>query len=178
MSYIEDAMSEKGFYITTAIVYPNSRMHIGFGWETLSADLVARFERMKGRPVFYSTGMDEHSQNVEKAAVKAGLAPKAYCDQMATDLTKVMEGMDVAYDRFIRTSDADHEAVCRHLIERAHDSGDVYKQKYEGYYCDSCEVFYTEKEAVVIEGGALVCTIHKTPLRVMSEENYFFKLSK
>ncbi len=166
-------MSKSGFYITTAIVYPNSRMHVGFGWEVMGSDMIARFQHMQGRDVFFATGVDEHSQNVEKAAIAAGKTAKAYCDQMSEDIIKVMDQMEIAYDRFIRTSDSDHEAVCRKLIEQAFKDGDIYKQKYEGLYCDSCEVFYTEKEV-----ADKVCPTHKQPLRVLAEENYFFKLSK
>lgn len=168
---------EKPFYITTAIAYPNSRMHVGFGWEVMGADMVARFHRMNGREVFFCTGTDEHSQNVEKAAVKAGLTAKAYCDQMASEIKESMERMDIAYDRFIRTSDPDHERVCQYLIEKAFKAGDVYKQKYEGLYCEGCEVFYTEKETLAGPNGP-ECVTHKQPLKRVAEENYFFKLSK
>ncbi|MBI2607142.1 MAG: methionine--tRNA ligase [Deltaproteobacteria bacterium] len=228
--------AQKGFYITTAIVYPNSRMHVGFGWEVIGSDMRARFERMKGRDVFFCTGVDEHSQNVEKAALKdrdanpgdyAGLADaravaKKYCDKMADDIVKVMAMMDVAYDRFIRTSDPDHERVCQHLIEKSKSAGDVFLTKHEGLYCDGCEVFYTEKEAMLapLDEKSMAdsqsaagtksaanpksaadaiseansshtadvkftsgtskyhCPTHKQPLRVLAEENYFFKLSK
>ena len=165
-------MSKPGFYITTAIAYPNNRMHVGFAWEVIGADMVARFQRMKGRPVFFSTGVDEHSQNVEKAAKEKGLDAQAYCDLMAADIQKIMGDMDISYDRFIRTSDPDHMKVCAHLIERAYRKGDVYKQAYEGLYCDSCETFYTEKD--LSEGN---CPTHKLPVRKVSEENYFFRLS-
>lgn len=168
---------KKPFYITTAIAYPNSKMHVGFGWEVIGADMVARYRRMQGRPVFFSTGTDEHSQNVEKAAAKAGLSAKAYCDGMAAEIQKTFERMDIAYDRFIRTSDPDHERVCQHLIEKAFQSGDVYKQKYEGLYCESCEVFYTEKETVQGASGP-ECATHKIALKRIAEENYFFRLSK
>lgn len=167
----------KGFYITTAIAYPNSRMHVGFGWEVIGTDVVARFQRMAGRPVFFSTGTDEHSQNVEKAALKAGTTPKAYCDKMADEIKESFARADIAYDRFIRTSDPDHEKVCQYLIEKAFKSGDVYKQKYEGLYCESCEVFYTEKETVQGASGP-ECATHKIALKRIAEENYFFKLSK
>lgn len=167
----------KPFYITTAIAYPNARMHVGFGWEVIGSDMVARFHRMNGRAVFFSTGTDEHSQNVEKAAAKAGLSAKAYCDQMAVEIKQSMDRMDIGYDRFIRTSDPDHEKVCKHLIEKAFKSGDVYKKKYEGLYCESCEVFYTEKETALGPNGP-ECVTHKLPLKKVSEENYFFKLSK
>ncbi len=171
------ANKTKPFYITTAIAYPNSRMHVGFGWEVIGSDMVARFHRMAGRDVFLCTGTDEHSQNVEKAAQKAGLTALAYCDQMATEIKQSMDRMDIAYDRFIRTSDPDHEKVCQYLIEKAFKSGDVYKQKYEGLYCESCEVFYTEKETHAGAAGP-ECVTHKIALKRVAEENYFFKLSK
>lgn len=171
------SLNNKGFYITTAIAYPNSRMHVGFGWEVIGADVVARFQRMKGREVFFSTGTDEHSQNVEKAAIKAELSPKAYCDGMAAEIIQSFDRMEVAYDRFIRTSDPDHEKVCQYLIEQAFKKGDVYKQQYEGLYCESCEVFYTEKETAAGPQGPL-CATHKIALKRIAEENYFFKLSK
>lgn len=169
--------SKKGFYITTAIAYPNSKIHLGFAWEALACDMIARFQRMQQRPVFFCTGTDEHSQNVEKAASRQGRSPKDYCDEMARDIQNVMEKMDVAFDRFIRTSDEDHQAVCQHLIQKAHDVGDVYCKEYEGLYCDGCEAFYTEKEAVE-SAGKPSCPTHQSPLRLLSEENYFFKLSR
>ncbi len=163
---------QKGFYLSTAIAYPNNRMHVGFAWEVLAADMVARAQRMLGKPVFFSTGLDEHSQNVEKAALAKGMDPQSYCDLMASDILKTMAEMQVSFDRFIRTSDADHVAVCKNLITRAYEKGDIYKQKYDGHYCDSCESFYTEKDALAGQ-----CPTHKTNLRLVSEENYFFKLS-
>jgi methionyl-tRNA synthetase len=172
-------MSKKtGFYISTAIAYPNNRMHVGFAWEVIGADMIARVMRMRGKDTFFSTGLDEHSQNVEKAAASKGLAPKDYCDAMAVDIRATMESMDIAYDRFIRTSDDDHQKVAAHLIEKAIKSGHVYKKPYEGLYCDSCEVFYTEKDLVKAADGSLSCPIHKTAIRKVSEENYFFTLSK
>lgn len=167
------SQNSKGFYISTAIAYPNNRMHVGFAWEVIGSDMVARVRRMEGRPVFFSTGLDEHSQNVEKAAKEKGMDPQSYCDQMAHDIRKIMDAMDVSYDRFIRTSDPDHQKVCQDLITRAFQSGDIYKQKYQGLYCDSCETFYTEKD--LIDGQ---CPTHKTAVRTVEEENYFFKLSR
>ncbi len=166
------------FYISTAIVYPNADVHVGFAWEVLGADMVARFKRMLGADVFFSTGTDEHSQNVQKAAERAGVAPRVYCDGMAEKIRAVMQTLDIAYDRFIRTSDADHELVAQKLIRRAFDAGDVYKKAYEGLYCESCETFYTEKEVATEAGAAPQCPTHKLALKVTKEENYFFKLSK
>jgi len=139
--------------------------------------MVARFRRMEGRPVFFCTGTDEHSQNVEKAAAKVELATKAFCDRMAEDIRNTFDKMEITYDRFIRTSDPDHEKVCQFLIEKAFQAGDVYKKKYEGLYCESCETFYTEKESVTGSKG-LECPTHKVPLKKVEEENYFFRLSK
>ena len=160
-------------YITTAIVYPNSRIHVGWAWECLGADWLTRSYQALGHETFFATGMDEHSLNVQKAAEAQDLTPKAYCDQMASDIEKVLKQMGISYDRFIRTSDEDHERVVTALVQRAFDSGDIYQAKYEGHYCDSCEAYYTEKD---LNDG--LCPQHKTKPRWISEENYFFKLSK
>jgi len=165
---------KKGFYISTAIVYPNSRMHLGFAWEAVSTDMIARFKRIKGYDVFFSTGMDEHSKKVEEKAIENGKDAKSYCDEMATDIKAVFKDMDVSYDRFVRTSDEDHELTASKLIQNAFDKGDVYKKNYGGHYCDGCETFYTEKE---LEPGN-ICPIHKTEAKWQEEENYFFKLTK
>ena len=164
---------KKNFYITTAIVYPNSRMHLGFAWEVVSTDMIARFKRAKGYDVFFSTGMDEHSQKVEKKALENGKDAKSYCDEMAHDIKAVFKDMNISYDRFIRTSDPDHEEVAKKLIQQAFDKGDIYKKNYGGYYCDGCETFYTEKE---LENGK-ICPVHKTEAKWQEEENYFFKLT-
>ncbi len=160
-------------YITTAIVYPNSRIHVGWAWECLGADWLARAYRALGEGVYFVTGMDEHSVKVSRAAEQKGLKPKAYCDQMSDDIQKVLKQMGLSYDRFIRTSDSDHHFVVQSLVQKAFDRGDIYKAKYEGYYCEGCEAFYTEKD---LENG--ICPQHKVPPKVISEENYFFKLSK
>ena len=164
---------KKSFYITTAIVYPNSRMHLGFAWEVISTDMIARFKRIKGYDVFFSTGMDEHSKNVEKKALENGKDAKSYCDEMASDIKSVFKDMDISYNRFIRTSDEDHEKTASKLIQNAFDKGDIYKKNYGGFYCDSCETFYTEKE---LENGKN-CPVHGTRAKWQEEENYFFKLN-
>lgn len=164
----------KKFYITTAIVYPNSRMHLGFAWEVVSTDMIARFKRLCGYDTFFSTGMDEHSRNVEKKAIEHGHTPQKYCDQMASDIKNVFDMMQISHNRFIRTSDTDHEAVAAKMIQDAFDKGDVYKNQYSGYYCDSCETFYTEKE--LLPGH--ICAIHQKEAKWEEEENYFFKLTK
>jgi methionyl-tRNA synthetase len=160
-------------YVTTAIVYPNSRIHVGWAWECLGADWLVRGLRLLGRQTFFATGMDEHSINVQRAAETKGLTPQAYCDQMAQDIEKVLRQMGMSYDRFIRTSDPDHQWVVKTLVQKAFEQGDIYQAKYEGLYCESCEAYYTEKD---LKDG--LCPAHAKPPRWISEENYFFRLSK
>jgi methionyl-tRNA synthetase len=160
-------------YVTTAIVYPNSRIHVGWAWECLGADWLVRGLKLFGHDTFFSTGMDEHSVKVQRAAEAKSLTPKVYCDQMATDIRRVLDQMGMSYDRFIRTSDPDHEWVVQELVKKAFESGDVYQATYEGYYCEGCEAFYTEKD--LVDG---VCPAHKTKPKWITEENYFFRLSK
>src|SRR5579885_1215865 len=160
-------------YVTTAIVYPNSRIHVGWGWETLGADWLIRSHRLFGRETYFATGMDEHAIKVQRAAESLGLTPKAYCDKMSSDIEKVLRGIGVSYDRFIRTPDEDHERVVKTLIQRAYDKGDIYQDTYEGLYCEGCEAFYTEKD--LVNGN---CPAHGKPPKHIKEENYFFRLSK
>ncbi|MBC7690800.1 MAG: methionine--tRNA ligase [Methylotenera sp.] len=160
-------------YITTAIVYPNARIHVGFAWECLGADWLNRGQKGFGKQTFLATGMDEHSINVQRAAEAKNLTPKDYCDQMGQDIERVLKQMGVSYDRFIRTSDPDHERVVQALVNRAFEKGDIYKAKYEGHYCESCEAYYTDKD--LVDG---LCPQHKKAPKWISEENYFFKLSK
>ena len=160
-------------YVTTAIVYPNSRIHVGWAWECLGADWLVRSMKMLGKETFFATGMDEHSINVQRAAESKGLLPQAYCDQMATDIERVLHQMGMKYDRFIRTSDADHQRVVQALVQKAFEQGDIYQAKYEGLYCEGCEAYYTEKD--LKEG---LCPAHGKPPRWISEENYFFRLSQ
>lgn len=165
---------KKPKYITTAIVYPNARIHLGWGWETLGADWLVRGYRAMGHETRFVTGMDEHAINVVRAAEARGQTPKAYCDDMSRDIEAVLRQMGISYDRFIRTSDADHERVVKALVQKAFDSGDIYKAKYDGLYCESCEEFKLEKD--LLEGG--LCPSHKTKPKHIQEENYFFRLSK
>lgn len=158
--------------ITTAIVYPNAKIHVGWAWETLGADWLNRSLQLMGEKTYFVTGMDEHALKVQKAAQALGMTPKVYCDGMAEDIKKTLSTFGIAYDRFIRTSDEDHERVVQALVQRAFDRGDIYSAKYEGHYCEGCEAYYTEKD--LNEGK---CPAHKTIPKWVSEENYFFKLS-
>ncbi len=160
-------------YITTAIVYPNNRIHIGWAWECAGADWLVRGLKAMGRDVFFATGMDEHAIKVQHAAEAQGLTPKVFCDRMAADIEPVLKQLGINYDRFIRTSDPDHEWVVTQLVKKAYDQGDIYQAKYEGHYCEGCEAYYTEKDLV---NG--LCREHNKPTQWISEENYFFKLSK
>ena len=160
-------------YVTTAIVYPNSRIHVGWAWECIGADWLVRALKSQGKPTFFVTGMDEHAIKVQRAAEAQGLTPQAYCDKMATDVEKVLRQTGMSYDRFIRTSDPDHVRVVQALVQKAFDKGDIYLSKYEGHYCEGCEAYYTDKD--LVDG---LCPAHKTKPKWISEENYFFKLSK
>lgn len=168
-------MKENNNYrsITTAIVYPNSRIHLGFGWECVAADWLKKGWMLCGHETRLCTGVDEHALKVQQAAEAKGLTPKAYCDGMASDIEKVLKALDIQYDRFIRTSDSDHEEVVKALVQKAWESGDIYLADYEGLYCDGCEEFKLEKE--LTDGK---CPLHGVAPRKVQEKNYFFKLSK
>ena len=166
-------MSSKKFYITTAIDYVNSLPHIGTAYEKIGADVLARWRRMLGDEVHFQMGNDEHSVNVQKAALAKGMTPKAYCDEMRAGFEKVWKGLSISYDGFIQTSEPHHEAGVQKLLSKIMERGDIFKKRYEGWYCESCEAFLTEKD---LEGG--LCPNHKSKPRWLSEENYFFALSK
>ncbi len=161
------------YYVTTAIVYVNSPPHIGFAYEVIAADVVARFHRAAGRDVFFLTGSDEHSINVERKAREEGLEPKEYCDRMVALYKDVWKELDISYDRFIRTTDPAHERTTQGLLRQIHENGDIYAGDYEGWYCVSCEAFY--RDADLAEGN---CPVHKRKPEWIREKNYFFALSK
>jgi methionyl-tRNA synthetase len=159
------------YYITTAIDYVNSAPHIGTAYEKVSADVFARFHRMIGDDVYFQMGNDEHSLNVLRAAKAKGMEPKAYCDEMEVVFRGIWDKLEVSFDYFIRTTEETHESGVRKLFEAMAD--DLYRGHYEGYYCDSCEAFYREKD---LEGGC--CPTHGVKPSWIAEENYFFRLSK
>jgi methionyl-tRNA synthetase len=161
------------FYITTAIDYVNNVPHLGTAYEKIAADAIARYKRLLGFDTRFLMGNDEHSTNVEKAAKEQGLDPKAYCDKMAEIFQGVWKRLDISYDDFIRTTEPRHVRGVQALFEKIASTGDIYKGKYEGFYCVSCERFYPEKD--LIDGK---CPDHKTPAVFLTEDNYFFKLSK
>lgn len=167
--------SKDKFYITTAIDYVNSLPHIGTAYEKIGADVLARYMRKKLGPenVRFQMGNDEHSTNVLRAAKAKGLDTKGYCDGMRMKFEEVWKKLNISYDDFIQTSEDRHIKGVQELFKKIYDNGDIYKAHYEGWYCESCEAFYTEKD--LVEG---VCPNHKAKPKWIKEENYFFKLSK
>ena len=162
------------FYITTPIYYINAEPSIGSACTTVAADIVARLHRQLGDEVFYLTGTDEHGEKVAETAEKAGLSPIEFCNQIAPKFVNAWKLLNIGYDFFIRTTDPRHEKVVVTVLQKIYDRGDVYKDKYEGWYCTGCEAFKTEKE--LVDGH---CPLHPPEKTVKkSEENWFFKLSK
>jgi methionyl-tRNA synthetase len=160
------------FYLTTAIDYPNSRPHIGTAFEKLGADVQARYRRMEGYEVFFLMGNDENTVKVAKRAAEVGQDPKAYCDDMARQFQEVWRALGISYDDFIQTSEPRHHSGCQKFIQKVYDNGHIYKGTYEGFYCEGCEAFKTEKELV-----AGKCPIHLTSVEKRSEPCYYFALS-
>jgi len=167
-------MSDRaGYYLTTAIDYPNSRPHIGTAFEKIGADVQARFRRMEGLAVHFQMGNDENTVKVSQRATELGVDPEAYVDDMARQFRDVWHALGVSFDDFIQTSEDRHKVGCRKFIQAVYDAGDIYKKAYVGLYCDGCEAFKTDKE--LVDGR---CPNHPslTP-REVREENYFFRLS-
>ncbi|MGI5840979.1 MAG: methionine--tRNA ligase [Patescibacteria group bacterium] len=164
----------KNFYITTPIYYINDVPHIGHSSTTLAADFIARLHRNLGDDVFFLTGTDEHGQKVDEAAQKAGLSPQEYCDSIAPRFSEAWKSLNISNDFFIRTTDPRHEKVVQDFLQKMYDNRDIYKDKYEGWYCIGCESFLTETDLV---GGH--CPLHPPEKTVWrEEENWFFRLSK
>ncbi len=161
------------FYITTPIYYVNDVPHIGHAYTTIAADILSRYNRLKGKEVFFLTGTDEHGQKVEKAAREKGLAPKEHADRMVENYMSLWEKLDIRYDAFIRTTDEGHKNVVRSVLQELYNTGEIEKRLYTGWYCVPDERFWTEKE--VVEGNCPDC---KRPVERITEENYFFLMSK
>jgi methionyl-tRNA synthetase len=163
------------FYVSTAIDYVNAAPHIGHAYEKIAADVLARFQGLQGRTVFFLTGTDEHGQKVEKTARQHGLEPQAYVDVVSQSFTHAWQQLDIGYSRFIRTTDPDHYAVVAHLWQRLLAQDALYKAPYNGLYCTGCETFILPKDLSPETG---CCPIHQTPPENVSEENWFFRLSR
>lgn len=166
-------MSKEPYYITTAITYTSGKPHIGNTYEIILADSIARYKRMEGYDVFFQTGTDEHGQKVELKAAEKGVTPKEFVDDVAGEIKRIWDLMNTSYDKFIRTTDADHEAQVQKIFKRLYEQGDIYKGHYEGLYCTPCESFFTESQ--LVDGKCPDCGREVQPAK---EEAYFLKLSK
>ncbi len=167
-------MQNKGkYYITTAIAYTSGKPHIGNNYEIVLADSIARYKRKDGYDVFFQTGTDEHGQKIELKAAEAGVTPKAFVDDVAGTIRGLCDMLNIAYDKFIRTTDSDHERQVQKIFKRLYDQGDIYKGAYEGMYCTPCESFWTESQ--LKDGKCPDCGREVKPAK---EEAYFFRMSK
>lgn len=164
---------KKKFYISTAIAYASGKPHIGNTYEIVLADAIARNKRLEGYDVYFQTGTDEHGEKIELKAKEAGLTPQEFVDEKAAEIKRIWDIMNTTYDRFVRTSDPDHKKKVQHIFKKLYDQGDIYLDKYEGWYCTPCESFFTETQ--LIDGKCPDCG---RPVEKKSEEAYFFKLSK
>ncbi len=161
------------YYITTAIAYTSGKPHIGNTYEIVLADAIARYKRSQGYDVFFQTGTDEHGQKIELKAQEAGITPKEFVDNVSEEIKRIWDLMDTSYDKFIRTTDEDHEKQVQKIFKKLYDQGDIYKGYYEGMYCTPCESFFTESQ--LVDGKCPDCGREVQPAR---EEAYFFKMSK
>lgn len=165
-------MAKKPYYITTPIYYPSDKLHIGHSYTTVAADTMARYKRMRGYDVMFLTGTDEHGQKIEKVASENGTTPKAYVDNIVEWIKDLWKIMDISYDKFIRTTDKEHEETVQKIFKELYDKGDIYKDSYEGWYCTPCESFFTERQL-----DEKNCPDCGRPVEKVKEEAYFFKLS-
>lgn len=166
-------MGKGKFYITTAIAYTSRKPHIGNSYEIVMTDAIARYKRLQGYDVFFQTGTDEHGQKIEEIAAAEGITPKQHVDRVAGEIREICDLLNTTYDKFIRTTDPDHERVIQKIFKKLYDQGDIYKGHYEGMYCTPCESFWTESQ--LIDGKCPDCGREVKPAR---EEAYFLKLSK
>lgn len=166
-------MEKKKYYISTAIAYTSAKPHIGNTYEVVLADAIARYKRLKGFDVYFQTGTDEHGEKIELKAKESGVTPKEYVDNIANQIKDIWDIMNTSYDKFVRTTDPEHEKQVQKIFKKMYDKGDIYLGKYEGLYCTPCESFFTESQ--LVDGKCPDCgrEVHKA-----SEEAYFFKLSK
>ena len=166
-------MSKKPYYITTAIAYTSGKPHIGNTYEIVLADAIARFKRKEGYDVRFQTGTDEHGQKIELKAEEAGITPKEFVDNVSGEIKRIWDLMNTSYDKFIRTTDEDHEKQVKKIFKKMYAKGDIYKGHYEGMYCTPCESFFTESQ--LVDGKCPDCGRPCVPAK---EEAYFFKMSK
>ena len=161
------------FYLTTAIDYVNSRPHLGTAYEKITADVIARYQRLRGVSTHFVMGNDEHSQNVYRRAQELGVDPLSYCERMEVEFREIWKTLDVSFDDFIRTTEDRHRVSVSLMVKKIADAGDLYEGFYEGWYCVSCESFKQEKD--LIDGK---CPVHQSRPDWIKEKNHFFRLSK
>ena len=163
----------KKFYITTPIYYPSDNLHIGHTYTTVAADTLKRFKKAQGYDAYFLTGTDEHGQKIQDKALEEGISPKEYVDKIVGNIKVLWEELDIDYDKFVRTTDRDHEIVVQKVFEKLYEKGDIYKSEYEGKYCVPCESFWSEAQ---LEEGK--CPDCGRDVEIAKEESYFFRLSK
>ena len=166
-------MEKPKFYLTTAIAYTSRKPHIGNTYDIVLADMIARYKRMAGFDVYFMTGSDEHGQKIEEYAKAEGISPKAYVDRVSSEIRAVWDSMNVTYDKFIRTTDPEHEKTVQKIFKKLYDQGDIYKGTYEGKYCVPCESFFTASQ--LKDGKCPDCGRDVVDAK---EEAYFLRLSK
>ena len=166
-------MEKKKFYLSTAIAYTSGKPHIGNTYEIVLADAICRFKRQTGYDVYFQTGTDEHGQKIEEKAEASGVSPQAYVDKVSADIRRIWDTMNTSYDRFVRTTDPEHEKKVQKIFKKLYDKGDIYKGKYVGKYCTPCESFWTESQ--LVDGKCPDCG---RPVTDAEEEAYFFRMSK
>jgi methionyl-tRNA synthetase len=163
----------KTFYLTTPIYYPSGNLHIGHAYTTVAGDAMARYKRLRGFDVMYLTGTDEHGQKIQRKAEENGITPQQYVDGMVDDIKELWKKLDISYDDFIRTTQDRHKQIVEKIFARLLEQGDIYLDKYEGWYCTPCESFYTDRQ--LVEGNCPDCG---RSVEIVKEESYFFKMSK
>lgn len=164
---------KKKFYMTTAIAYASGKPHIGNTYEIVLSDLIARAKRMEGYDVFFQTGTDEHGEKIELKAQAAGVTPKQFVDEKAAEIKRIWDLMDTTYDKFIRTTDKEHEEQVQKIFKKFYEQGDIYKGSYKGWYCTPCESFWTESQ--LVDGKCPDCG---REVKLAEEEAYFFNMQK
>ncbi len=173
MSFLDE--SEETFALTTPLYYVNDLPHIGSAYTTIAADVLARFERLRGKSVLLITGTDEHGQKIQRTAESNGRSPQEYCDEIVVGFVELWQQLNIQYDRFIRTTAPQHEAIVQEFFQRVWEKGDIYQSQQQGWYCVSCEEFKEERE--LLDGHR--CSIHTNKqAEWRDEQNYFFRLSR
>ncbi len=167
-------MSKDTFYVTTPIYYPSDKLHIGHAYTTVAADAITRYKKLRGYDTMFLTGSDEHGQKIERKAAEAGKDPEEYVDEIVATFKELWQRLGIEYDYFIRTTEPRHEKVVQQIFQKIYDKGDIYKGKYEGWYCTPCEAFWTERQL----NEDKTCPDCERPVEWVEEESYFFKLSK